>query len=395
MTQIGHSPRQILMLKSHSMGVGDVLRSSAAWRALKDHYPQAQLHLLFLSKHPGYATESLIKEHHLLQSANFLTLREKSPQDAKAKKTPVADLLAKSIQICLDQDIDTVIDFEMHGLRGAWLTWRLKRALSRMGRAVQTIGVGQFGFKKFFYDLSAPDLRDFAASNGLTLPMDYTNRDFVVLQALGIAREGRPIELRSSPQAKDKINRMLLEFEEKRRARDPQNARFVLCLNIGCGTEDALYKRPAMADLVSAMCALYQSQPFDLILTGAPFERDINAAFMAAFRQERLSNRFVMNADQEEIEGSQKFDQDFMCLDFAGQTSLPELSALIERCDLMVSTDSGPYHMAVALKVPTLVWFIKDEVASYHEDAWCRHVVYPKASEFTRLAVQLLAQTQA
>ena len=49
--------QRILMVKSHSMGVGDVLRSSAAWRVLKDKWPQAQMHLLFLSKHAGYPTE--------------------------------------------------------------------------------------------------------------------------------------------------------------------------------------------------------------------------------------------------------------------------------------------------------------------------------------------------
>ena len=58
--------QRILMVKSHSMGVGDVLRSSAAWRVLKDKWPQAQLHLLFLSKHAGYPTEDFIRQHHLL-----------------------------------------------------------------------------------------------------------------------------------------------------------------------------------------------------------------------------------------------------------------------------------------------------------------------------------------
>ena len=370
------------MLKSHSMGVGDVLRSSAAWRALKDHYPQAQLHLLFLSKHPGYASESLIKEHHLLASAHFLTLREKSPQNANAKKTPMGELLAKSIQIAKDQEIDTIIDFEMHGLRGAWLTWQIQRALSGKGQAVQTLGVGQFWVKKFFYDHSSPALKHFAKSANLSLPMDYTHRDFVALSAWGVKREGRSIELRSTPTSRDAVNRLLLEFEAKRIERNQRNARFLLCLNIGCGTEDALYKRPAVRDLVCAMMALYQSRPFDLVLTGAPFEKEINEVFIKAFEQALSETSLgVKGAGEGASEGasegselSPSLETDFLSLDCAGKTSLPELSALIERCDLVVSTDSGPYHMAVALKVPTLVWFIKDEVASYHEDHWCRHV---------------------
>lgn len=37
-----------------------------------------------------------------------------------------------------------------------------------------------------------------------------------------------------------------------------------------------------------------------------------------------------------------------------GKTTIPELAALISRCDIMVSGDSGPMHIAVALGVPTV-----------------------------------------
>ena len=49
-------PTNILLIKSHSMGIGDLLRSSAAWAALKARWPEARLHLLMLSKHSGYAS---------------------------------------------------------------------------------------------------------------------------------------------------------------------------------------------------------------------------------------------------------------------------------------------------------------------------------------------------
>lgn len=78
------NPQRILMIKSHSMGVGDVLRSSAAWRVLKNKWPDVELHLLFFSKHAGYATESLIQQHHLLSSAHFVTVRAHDPSVANA-----------------------------------------------------------------------------------------------------------------------------------------------------------------------------------------------------------------------------------------------------------------------------------------------------------------------
>lgn len=390
------SPQRILMIKSHSMGVGDVLRSSAAWRALKDRFGPVELHLLFLSKHPGYATESLIKEHHLLSSAHFLTLRPASPHGQQVQTSPMHALVAQSLQICVDQQIDFIIDFEMHGFRGAWLTWRLQRELSRKHQQVQTLGVAQFWIKRFFYDLCSKSLKAFALDQGLALPMDYSNRDFVVLSALGIQRQGRSIELQSSPQAQQSVQRMLDEFQKRRRRSAQEKSRFLLALNIGCGTPDALYKRPQMADLVSAMLALYCVRPFDLLLTGAAFEQDVNQAFIQAFKEalnQALNQAFEVarQSSGSPPSGSASVSGSALnCLDCAGQTSLPELSALIGECDLMVSTDSGPYHMAVALKVPTLAWFIKEEKASYHQVAWCKHVVHPSADEFVELSLSLL-----
>ena len=371
-------PKHILLIKSHSMGVGDVLRSSAAWRALKARYGDAQLHLLFLSKHPGYATESLIKEHHLLSSAHFLTLRQKSPQDLSAQKTPMRALIQESLQICIDHNIDMIIDFEMHGMRSAWLTWRLQKKLAALNQRVQTVGVGQFFMKRFFYDQQAPSLKTFAKTQGLSLPMDYTNRDFVALSVLGIERLGTSIELRSSQEAKRAVEYLLQDFDSKRQQSSHHEKRILLCLNIGCGTIDALYKRPQIIDLVNALTCLYKSKPFDLILTGATFEKEINEVFICAFEKALLQESKTLP------------DNKFLWMDCAGLTSLPELSALLERCDLMVSTDSGPYHMAVALRVPTLAWFIKEEAASYHEEAWCKYVINPTPVQFATLTQELL-----
>lgn len=40
-----------------------------------------------------------------------------------------------------------------------------------------------------------------------------------------------------------------------------------------------------------------------------------------------------------------------------GKTSLKELGALLERCNLFISADSGPMHIAVSLGVPTIALF--------------------------------------
>jgi len=69
--------KKILLIMGHSAGVGDMLRASASWRALKNKFPTADLHLLFLTKDPGYVSETLISKHHLLASFHTLDKRLK------------------------------------------------------------------------------------------------------------------------------------------------------------------------------------------------------------------------------------------------------------------------------------------------------------------------------
>lgn len=45
------------------------------------------------------------------------------------------------------------------------------------------------------------------------------------------------------------------------------------------------------------------------------------------------------------------------CLNLAGKTSLRELMALIRRCDLFITNDSGPMHIAAAFGVPLVAIF--------------------------------------
>jgi ADP-heptose:LPS heptosyltransferase len=148
-------------------------------------------------------------------------------------------------------------------------------------------------------------------------------------------------------------------------------------LNIGCGTEDAVPKRPALPALVACLVALYARQPFALHLSGAEFEREINQSFVALF-QAALAQR----GGQTEV------------VDWAGQLSLDELTSLLGQADLVVSSDSGPYHMAVALGVPTLCWFNFDTPPSCHPQPGVVALTLPEPDAFVRSALGLLATGQ-
>lgn len=339
------------------MGIGDLLRSSAAWAALKAKWPQAQLHLLMLSKHAGYASQDFIRSHHLLASASFITVKSGQPGQPQ-RSLPYAQVAQSALQAIAGTRIDMVIDCEPYGIR----TSRLARHIAKQHNAV-SVGIAQFPLRSWFYSLAAPSVPRYMAAHQLSAPMDYTERDFVALAALGIQRDGRRIELQLNAQG---------------RAWQQQHAHYFagtvqhVAFNIGCGTADALPKRPDMAALVSAMVCWYQQSPFVLHLTGADFENDINEEFVAQFTQ-----------------ALKALGYEAVCTNWAGKCTLNELAGLIASTQIMVSTDSGPYHMAVALGVPTVCWFKFATPASYHLHDDVAVLVEPTAHEFAQAALRL------
>ena len=164
---IATPPKRILMIKSHSMGVGDLLRSSAAWRMLINTWPGVELHLLFLSKHAGYTTEELIKEHHLLSSASFITVRAHDPSVKNAQRLPICKVLAQVQALTLSLDPDLIIDFEPHGLKTSFITWMAAKACH-----ATTVGIAQFPVRSWFYMLCAPSMRNYAQIYGLIQPFE-------------------------------------------------------------------------------------------------------------------------------------------------------------------------------------------------------------------------------
>jgi ADP-heptose:LPS heptosyltransferase len=77
-------------------------------------------------------------------------------------------------------------------------------------------------------------------------------------------------------------------------------------------------------------------------------------------------------------------------VDMAGQTSISELTGLLAVCDVVVSTDSGPYHMAVAMQKPTLVWFTYPEQTSFHDEPWCARLIQPEPELFASTFAELI-----
>ncbi len=326
------SPKNVLMLKGHTAGVGDLLRGSAAWRALREKYPAAQLHLWFFTTRPGAASEELIGRHHLLDSFKVSLKRAGGIQGWRQLLRDARDLADKIRP-------DMIIDFEPHGMRTTLLTWYLGLRC----RAV-TVGVAQVPLRGIFYRRSAPGMKRYAALRGLAVPINYTDRDFVALAALGIERNGRPIELRETPAGMAFRASLVQKIGTDRP---------ILGLNIGCGMPGSGDRRPNLELLGALVGELQRRHQFALVLTGAPFEAEVNQEFLRRFPP---SGPF---------------------LDIAGKSTICELAGAIAACRLFITPDSGPFHMSVALGVPTLAILNYLNAQHHHHHPWVNCLIAP------------------
>jgi hypothetical protein len=216
-----------------------------------------------------------------------------------------------------------------------------------------------------FYTYAAPSVPRYCQRKQLGLPvqMDYTEKDFVALAALGIERHDHKINLLVSADG--------LAWQKAHWVEVP--GMLTVTLNIGCGTSGALPKRPPMTDLVACMVGLFRRRAFRLHLSGAVFEAAINAEFRRDF-----SAALAVYGLSCEV------------MDWSGQCSLSQLTGLLGGSNLVISSDSGPYHMAVALGVPTVCWFNFDTPPSYHRLSGVATLVRPTAEEFVAAAEQVL-----
>ena len=329
-------PHRILLIKSHSAGIGDILRSSAAWAVLKKRWPDAELHLVFLTRWPGYPSEALIRDHHLLASAHFLPMQEGRFAGIRGVGPRIwRRLLPELRRIAQEVQPDLIIDHEPFGIETSIAARWVRRFC-----AAPTVGVNQVLGRGWLYDYAGPGLQEYARRHELSWPMDYTERDFAALAALGLERDGQRIVLQETEAGR--------AFREALSARLPVG-RPVIGLNIGCGTRDAERKRPAIGFLVEAMGQVAAASPHILLLTGAPNERSVNQSYLGQYAAHWGDVGHI--------------------LDIAGQTTPSGLTGALAICDIFVSSDSGPYHMAVAMGLPTLALFNFPSPEHYHREA--------------------------
>ncbi len=108
----------------------------------------------------------------------------------------------------------------------------------------------------------------------------------------------------------------------------PAGDRPLVGLNLGAGQPHRRWPTQYFAQLAEA---LHHDEKACSILIGAPEDREL-----AESVQQQLTVPII---------------------DAVGQTTLGQLPALIQRCDVVVAADSGPLHVAVAVDTPVVALF--------------------------------------
>jgi lipopolysaccharide heptosyltransferase II len=295
LTPATFAPKRILVIRTDLMG--DVILSLPAVHALHRAYPAAQIDMMVLPanvsviRHDPAITRMVTYDPNIWRRPNaFLT-----PASYRAFLSLIGGLRAARYDLCLSLAGDWASVFAF--LSGA------RRRVGYQGEAYP-----------FFMTDPVPGRR-------------YRIHQHEVDYIAGLARaaggviegEQREPKLMVSDQARAEV-KALLEAHGV-----GENA---LLIAVHAGATNGLAKRWPIPYWAALADCLIRDLGAKVVLTGAPGDAAITGDVVSRMRQTPL--------------------------DFAGKTTIPQLAALLERCKLVISGDSGPLHMAGAVGTPVV-----------------------------------------
>lgn len=290
---------KILIVKTSA--IGDVTHTLPALLALRRHFPDS--HITWLVEE---AAADIIIGHPAVD--RILVSRRKSW--VKALKGPhkiwVFREIRQFVKELRDTEYDLILDFQ-NLLKSSVLIW--------LARSERKVG---FGRGMEHSEMSHLFLNERVPA--VDMNIHAVDRELLLLDALGIPGKNvgydLPVDAESSRQAKDLLESCGID----------DNAEFV-AINPVATWETKLWPEERFAELANALHARGTAVVFTGSLTDAP----------------------AVNA----IIGKMKKPGVNLC----GRTNLKILAALFKRADLVISTDTGPMHIAAAVGATVVALF--------------------------------------
>ncbi len=298
-------PARILVVKA--AGIGDLILAVPAFRALRHRFPDAAIDLLVTPK-----CADLMTGCPFVDAVHLLPTRGMHNRIAPSQTLP----LVRTLWRLRRQRYDLLINlYHLFSRAGALKVRLLCRAIApgaAIGRNTDHRGT--------FYDASVFDSWEdpsWAARHETALNLD-------VVRLLGAEDPGEGLAYWVDDAARART------ASELERLDVAAGSFSRIILNPGA---DAPYKRWPASCFAELADRLLQEHAVQILITGGADDRPVVERILGAMTRR---------------DGA---------VDLAGRLTLVELAALLERCDLIVTNDTGPMHLAAAVGTSVVALF--------------------------------------
>jgi lipopolysaccharide heptosyltransferase I len=282
--------------------IGDVIHTLPALNAIRKHYPDARISWLVEED-----TSDLVKGHPALD--RVLVSKRKRWLKGLFGPSGWHNLreIYRFIKKLRDTRYDLIIDFQ--GLLKSGVLIALSRGKRKVGFGK---GMDHQEFSYLFLNERIP-----------AVSMDHHAllRGTMLLEAIGIPTGSIEYNLPVQAQDRELVDSLLLQHGIR-------NSKLLVAINPVAKWDTKLWAKAKFAELADRLVELH----------------DASVVFTGSQQDHKTIQDIISRMETEAV-------------NLAGETSLITLAALYEKTDLIVSTDTGPMHIAAALGTPVVALF--------------------------------------
>jgi 3-deoxy-D-manno-octulosonic-acid transferase/heptosyltransferase-1 len=282
--------------------IGDVIHTLPALNAVRIHYPDANITWLVEED-----AALLVQGHEALDRV----IVSKRKRWLKALRSSsflnTAQEVFGFIKALRDTRYDMIFDFQALLKSGILIALAKGRRKIGFGKGLEHM---EYSYLFLNERVPAVSMEHHALSRGL-----------MMLNALGISTPGVEYKLPVSDRDRQKVDDLLQRY-------GVVNPRRFVVINPVAKWESKLWSNRKFAQLADRIVAQY----------------DVGVVFSGSFEDRQTIHQI-------------KIDMGAPAVNLAGKTTLKMLAALYARADAVISTDTGPMHLAVAVGTPVVALF--------------------------------------
>ncbi len=290
----------ILMVKLSA--IGDVIHTLPALNAIKSHFPDA--HITWLVEEDA---ASLVEGHEALDRV-LVSKRKRWMRGLRSSSffSTISEIY-RFIKALRDTHYDMILDFQALLKSGVLIAFARGRRKIGFGKGLEHM---EHSYIFLNERIPAVDMEIHALSRGM-----------MFMEALGIPSDTVEYKLPVSSHDYEKVEDLMTTY-------GLLGAKTLIAINPVAKWETKLWANKKFSQLADMLIHRYDAK---IVFTGGPDDRPTIQDIMAAMKGHAVN--------------------------LAGHTTLKMLAALYEKMVFVVSTDTGPMHMAAAVGTPVVALF--------------------------------------